>query len=417
MMNAIKELLGARDVEDVMRIVRRTVRGIIGADGVTFVLREGDKVFYAEEDAIGSLWKGQRFPIDACISGHSILQATPIVIEDVYADARIPHDAYRPTFVTSLLMVPIGWDAPVGALGAYWSRSHRATSQEVSDLQALANAAATALLNAELLARERRALEAAEFARRELERADAYKTQFLAQITHELRTPLNGVLGFAELLLRPSEQPLTPTQRRYAENILVRGRHLLAMINDLLDLARLESGRLTLSVGMIDPRRLIDEASEIVARSAEEKGVRIRKTVAGGAALRGDGLRLRQALVKLLENAIKFGAAGAEVELGVHDLGTSTRFWVQDRGPGMPLELLSRLFRPFTQGEPDLTRLCEGTGLGLAIASRLVALHGGEMVVHSAPDGGTAIGFIVPHAPTSSTSAPHRTPAALEPSQ
>jgi serine/threonine protein kinase len=147
LVEVVQRLSLARDLPTVQEIVRRAARGLTGADGATFVLRDGDRCFYADEDAIAPLWKGQRFPMSACISGWSMLNRRPAVIEDIYADDRIPHDAYRPTFVKSLVMVPIRTLDPIGAIGNYWAASHQPTEAEVKLLQALADTTAVALEN------------------------------------------------------------------------------------------------------------------------------------------------------------------------------------------------------------------------------------------------------------------------------
>lgn len=140
----------ARGVDEVMAIVRSGVRPMVGADGITFVLRDGDKCFYADEDAISPLWKGQRFPLEACISGWAMLHREVVLIEDIYADDRIPHAAYRPTFVRSLAMVPVRQDDPVGAIGAYWSARKMPSEHEVRVLRRIANSAAVAMTNLQL---------------------------------------------------------------------------------------------------------------------------------------------------------------------------------------------------------------------------------------------------------------------------
>lgn len=137
----------ARDLPTVMDIVRHAARKLTGADGATFVLRDNGKCFYAEEDAISPLWKGQRFPMSACISGWAMLNRQAAVIEDIYADPRIPADAYRPTFVRSLAMVPIRTIDPVGAIGNYWAMQHLPTPEQVKVLQALADTTAVAMEN------------------------------------------------------------------------------------------------------------------------------------------------------------------------------------------------------------------------------------------------------------------------------
>jgi putative two-component system response regulator len=143
-------LARARGVEEILRVVRGGARRLVGADGITFVLREDDKCYYADEDAIGPLWKGQRFPLERCISGWAMLHGEAVVIEDVYADDRIPHAAYRPTFVQSLVMVPVHADDPVAAIGGYWARPHRPSEQSVEMLKRIANSAAVAMTNVAL---------------------------------------------------------------------------------------------------------------------------------------------------------------------------------------------------------------------------------------------------------------------------
>ena len=141
----------ARGLDEVMAIARRGARRLVKADGVSFVLRDGDKCFYADEDAISPMWKGQRFPITSCISGWSMINRQPVAIEDIYADARIPHAAYRPTFVRSLIMVPVREEDPVGAIGAYWAERHKPLPAEIDTLQRIAHGAAVAMTNVGLL--------------------------------------------------------------------------------------------------------------------------------------------------------------------------------------------------------------------------------------------------------------------------
>jgi diguanylate cyclase (GGDEF)-like protein len=145
MLEAIQELSLARELSAVQGIVRRRARRLAHADGATFVLRDGDHCFYADEDAIAPLWKGQRFPIEACISGWAMLQRRPAVIPDIYADERVPHGAYRPTFVRSLVMVPIRSRMPIGAIGVYWARNHEPSEETTRVLQALADSTALAI--------------------------------------------------------------------------------------------------------------------------------------------------------------------------------------------------------------------------------------------------------------------------------
>ena len=151
LVEVVQRLSMARDIATIQEIVRRAARQLTGADGATFVLRDDGKCYYADEDAIAPLWKGQRFPMSACISGWAMLNRQSAVIPDIYADDRIPHDAYRPTFVKSLVMVPIRTLDPVGAIGNYWAQPRQATAEEVALLQALADSTAVAMENVRII--------------------------------------------------------------------------------------------------------------------------------------------------------------------------------------------------------------------------------------------------------------------------
>ncbi|HWJ09350.1 MAG TPA: sensor domain-containing diguanylate cyclase [Nocardioides sp.] len=145
LLQAVQELSFAVRLEEVQAIVGRAARDVAACDGATFVLRDGEQCFYADENAIAPLWKGMRFPIEACISGWAMLNREHAVIPDIYLDERIPHEAYRPTFVRSLVMTPIRTMAPAGAIGAYWKDRHDPTDEEISLLRGLADATSLAL--------------------------------------------------------------------------------------------------------------------------------------------------------------------------------------------------------------------------------------------------------------------------------
>ncbi|MGW0162884.1 GGDEF domain-containing protein [Mycobacterium sp. NPDC003323] len=152
LLKAVQELSLARSLPEIQRIVRAAARALTGCDGATFVLRDNGQCYYADEDAIGPLWKGSRFPLESCISGWAMLNRQAAVVPDIYADDRIPHDAYRPTFVKSLVMVPIRKLDPVGAIGNYWADERQPTEEEVSLLQALADATSVAMENVQIYA-------------------------------------------------------------------------------------------------------------------------------------------------------------------------------------------------------------------------------------------------------------------------
>jgi putative nucleotidyltransferase with HDIG domain len=178
LIRAVQELSFARSIAEIQNVVKRIARRLTGADGATIVLRDGDYCFYADEDAISPLWKGQRFPMGICISGWAMRNRLPVAIEDIYADDRIPHDAYRPTFVKSLAMVPIRTMDPVGAIGNYWAESHQPTKDELELLQALADTTAVAIENVHVY-------EELESARLETLRRLALAAEYRDDTTHE----------------------------------------------------------------------------------------------------------------------------------------------------------------------------------------------------------------------------------------
>ncbi|HEY0192691.1 MAG TPA: GAF domain-containing protein, partial [Kofleriaceae bacterium] len=208
----VQELSMARDLATIMEIVRRAARALTGADGATFVLRDGPYCYYAEEDAIEPLWKGKRFPLEQCISGWAMLHREAVMIEDIYADARVPHSAYRATFVKSLVMVPIRRLKPVGAIGNYWARQHRVSETNIRLLQALADSTSIAMENVELLqGLESRVAERTaqlESANRELESANRELEAFSYAVSHDLRAPLRSINAFSRILLEDHSEDL-----------------------------------------------------------------------------------------------------------------------------------------------------------------------------------------------------------------
>jgi GAF domain-containing protein len=147
LVETVQKLSLARDIEAITSIVRTTARKLTGADGATFVLRDRDLCYYADEDAIEPLWKGQRFPMSACISGWAMNNKRSVLIPDIYSDDRVPIEAYRPTFVKSLAMVPIRAIDPIGAIGNYWAKQHTPTVMEMELLQSLADIASVSIEN------------------------------------------------------------------------------------------------------------------------------------------------------------------------------------------------------------------------------------------------------------------------------
>ncbi len=246
-----------------------------------------------------------------------------------------------------------------------------------------------------LLSAQRRALMAA---RAELEAASRAKDQFLANISHELRTPLHAILGYAELV---RERPLADPGRQEALATIARsGRHLLDLINDLLDLSRIRSGRLELHLSPAPLSALIEEIAAMVRVDAERKGLEFVLEASGDLPeqVNADGKRLRQILLNLLGNAIKFTTTGrVTLTVQTFPLGSDRvelRAWVRDTGIGIAPEDTERIFAPFEQAEPGRKRE-SGVGLGLAISQELAHLMGGDIEVESRPNGGSTFRFRV----------------------
>lgn len=247
--------------------------------------------------------------------------------------------------------------------------------------------------------RRRSAWQLAEHKRELAEQASQAKTRFLATLGHEVRTPMTGVLGMSELLLGTG---LDARQRGYAQSIRHAGQHLLRLVNDALDLARIEAGKLELDPQDFDVRELVAAAVALVSPAARQRGLALGVDIAADVpqALHGDALRVRQILLNLLNNAIKFTERG-RVDLRVRaGAGGGMRLDVADTGPGINAEQRERLFRRFEQGEgPRTTSRYGGSGLGLAICQELAVAMGGRIGVDSEPGKGTCFTVELPLAP------------------
>lgn len=230
------------------------------------------------------------------------------------------------------------------------------------------------------------------------EAANLAKSQFLATMSHEIRTPLNGILGMAQLLLPPA----LPDAERidYARTILNSGQTLLTLLNDILDVAKVDAGKLVLESTVFEPAQMLDEMLSLFAASAQDKGLTIECRWLGQVShYRGDPHRLRQMASNLISNAIKFTERGSVLieasEQSVQDGKTLLKFAVTDTGIGIPADRLPSLFKPFSQADSSTTRKYGGTGLGLSIVSSLAKLMGGQVGVESEPGKGSHFWFQV----------------------
>lgn len=372
----VSALSGATTLDEITAIMTDAVRQLTGADGATFVLREDGRCFYVDENAIGPLWKGGRFPMSACVSGWAMIHRETAVIPDIYADDRVPIDSYEPTFVRSLAMAPIGLGTPVGALGAYWSETHVPDQRAVRKLEVLANSAAVALENLELRA---------EVVRRRSERDDLENA--LHTVIHDLRSPLGAMMGYAELVMDASTDPEV---RQFATAIWASGERVGDQIEQMLALYQITRGQ---------PHPMRVDLTEMAHRIADDfrasspfRDVKVQ--IEEDMVVLADP-SLADILVRnLVGNAFKYSARAdhAEVRIGRadHQQPYST-FYVSDNGVGFDADEADRLFQPMVRlaSAEDFP----GTGLGLASVARIVDMHGGSVRAEAARDGGATFYF------------------------
>ncbi len=227
--------------------------------------------------------------------------------------------------------------------------------------------------------------------------ANKAKSDFLAHMSHELRTPLNSIIGFSELLMQKTIGELNKPQERYIDNVLKSSKHLLALINDILDLSKVEAGKIELVIGKISVPETIDEAVTLVKERAMKHHVVIKKDVDPQLEIEADKQRFKQILFNLLSNAVKFSKPeGGTATITAKKEDDIARISVSDTGIGIREENMKKLFTEFEQLDPDITRKYGGTGLGLAITKKLVDLHGGKLWAGSTYGEGSTFTFILP---------------------
>ena len=397
-------LAGARTLDDVATVVVADMVVALGARTGALAGRapEGDAlvllrtVGFPEPVAAGVRRQALdlRSPLVECFRTQS-----PLWIESrdgpAGLDVRYPiiapvWDALGVAAAAFLPLVAAG--ETVGVISFAFDAPRSFADEERAFLLALGQQAALAVERARLFDAERAA-------RTEAERANRAKSEFLAVMSHELRTPLNAIGGYAELMELGIRGPVTEQQREDLRRIQASQRHLLGLINEVLNYARLETG--TVRYDLVDVRLAdaLSEAEGLVAPQARAKGITLQDRDGGSdVAIRADAEKLRQILVNLLSNAVKFTDRGGSIHVECDTAGDLARIRVRDTGIGIAADKLESIFEPFVQVRADLTRTAEGTGLGLAISRDLARGMGGELTAESAPGVGSTFTLVLPRA-------------------
>ncbi|HVJ64791.1 MAG TPA: ATP-binding protein, partial [Bdellovibrionota bacterium] len=398
-LEVVQKLSTTRSLEEITTMVRTAARQLANADGATFVLKDGPYCFYVDEDALSPLWKGQRFLQELCISGWSMNHKSSVVIEDIYADPRIPHDAYRPTFVKSLLIVPIHAEDPIGAIGVYWAEHHLPTPTQIEALQALAGAVSVAMENVRLYEEQQKRIE-------ELKASNQAKDEFLMLVSHELRTPLNAILGWSQSLSKNTG--LNDDLKRGLEIIERSASAQTRIVEDLLDGSQIVLGHLKLKRELVNLDRVLEDAALSLQFEASQRKINISVVREESSVnVYGDSQRLQQVFCNLIANAVKFSENGGDILIHLTTEGPSAKVHVIDHGIGIDPVLTPYIFERFRQVDSSTTRKHRGLGLGLAIVKHLVDEHYGTVGAFSEGLGmGTTLTVTIPLAGETLSPAP-----------
>jgi signal transduction histidine kinase/CheY-like chemotaxis protein len=385
------------DVDEVLSTIAMHAVRLSRTDGGSIMeYSEGDRCFMVRSvyqtapDVVDRL-RSIRIDLDQSLVGRAAKERRPIAVTDLGnvdldPHLRILHDAgWR-----SLVAVPmLRHDQIVGSLIVRRKRTGAFAADALNLLETFAGQSALALSNAQLF-RELKEQSA------ELELASRHKSEFLASMSHELRTPLNAVLGFSEVLLERMFGDINERQEEYLRDIHGSGKHLLELLNEILDLSKVEAGRMELEYSTLVLRPLLDDAASMVRERAALHGIEIGIEVGEDVGqVYSDQLRLRQVLLNLITNAVKFTGDGGSVLVRALRDGPEVLVTVTDTGVGVPEADRERIFESFQQGGRGASRE-EGTGLGLTLSRRIVELLGGRMWLESEVDRGSTFGFSLP---------------------
>jgi signal transduction histidine kinase len=413
-------LLASSELAELLQEIADAAAELLQAESgaVTLVVEEGRFVRVAA--ATGPLAKatGSLIPVDSSLIGAAVSGGTPILTNDMAADPRSYRMPGLDVLLRTAAVVPLrSAGVVIGTVSVYNHREGRPFREhDLQLLETLGDQVVVGLDRASVLDEIRRSERTLAAKNVELQRATRLKSEFLANMSHELRTPLNAIIGFSDLMLTEGVGPVSPQQREFLEAILRNGRHLLELINGILDLSKIEAGRMGLSLVATDLREAITGAVADTEslRRAKNQNVWLElddtplKVVA-------DGVRVRQVLFNFLSNASKFTGEGGSIILTAlstqaplappadragdeRKLVTRDVVWVSvaDTGIGIAPEDMPKLFQEFSQVDSSASRQAQGTGLGLALSKKLVEMHGGTIGAESLPGRGSTFWFILP---------------------
>lgn len=389
LVEVVQELSIATSMENIMRTVRMSVRTLMNADGSTFILLENDACYYADEETISPLWKGRRFPLNGCISGWAMTNKQSVAIEDIFSDERIPHDEYRSTFVKSLAIAPIRSNDPLGAIGAYWADIHSPSQMEIQLLQTLADAAAKAVENVQLIdGLEKKIIERTS----QLQNVNRELESFSYSVSHDLRAPLRHINGFAEILLKQYSENIPGEAQKHLLTIIDSAKKMGTLIDDLLSFSR--TGRAELKTSKFKMNQVVNDALVQIKPLAGER--KIMWQISDLPAVEADYNLLTLVWSNLIDNAVKYTRPRdiATIEIGSYPDGNELVFYIRDNGIGFDMKYADKLFGVFQR--LHTSSQFEGTGIGLANVRRIILRHKGRTWAESEPDNGCSIYFSIP---------------------
>ncbi|CAA9342958.1 MAG: hypothetical protein AVDCRST_MAG48-3760, partial [uncultured Friedmanniella sp.] len=335
--------------------------------------------------------RGVQIRLDETLVGRAAREGHPLAVADLDAVERDVHlQLLHEHGWRSVLAVPVLRDGRIIGVMVVRRKTAGPFADDIVDFMVtFANQSALAVVNARLF-------QQLEQKSAELEVASQHKSDFLASMSHELRTPLNAVIGFSDVLLERMFGELNERQEEYLRDILGSGKHLLELLNEILDLSKVEAGRMELELSVFSVRAVVEHALALVRERAALHRIAVSVEVDPSLDLvTSDELRFKQVLVNLLSNAVKFTPDGGHVAVRASHVGQQLSVTVSDDGVGIPLEEQERIFESFHQGRRGASRE-EGTGLGLTLCRRIVALMGGAMTLESRVGAGSTFGFTVP---------------------